>query len=179
MAQADKTHGVVAVFETTGEIFHAAEQIRDAGFKHWDVITPFPIHGMDVAMGLGRSLVPIFALIGGSIGFFGGMFMIAFMNWLDYPLVVHGRPFFSPMTSFPVSYELTILLASFGSIIGMFVLNKLPMHYHPVIKWDKAHYATDNKFLLVIESSDPKFDLNKTKELLAGLGSKEIEELKA
>jgi hypothetical protein len=174
---ADKIHGVVAVFETSGDIFHAAEKVRDAGFKNWDVITPFPIHGMDAAMGLGRSLVPIFAFIGGTIGFFGGMAMIAFMNWLDYPLVVYGRPFFSPISSFPVSYELTILLAAFGSIIGMFVLNKLPMHYHPVLKWDKMHCATDDKFLLIIESTDPKFDLKKTKEMLAELGSKEIEEL--
>lgn len=174
---AEKLHGVVAVFETTGGIFHAAEKVRDAGFKNWDVITPFPIHGMDGAMGMGRSIVPVFALIGGLIGFFGGMAMIAYMNWMDYAIVVHGRPFFSPMTSFPVSYELTILLASFGAIIGMFVMNRLPMHYHPVLKWDKAHYASDDKFLLVIESTDPKFDLKKTKEMLAELGSKEIEEL--
>lgn len=174
---ADSKHGVVAVFETTADIFHAAERVRDAGFKNWDVITPFPIHGMDAAMGLGRSIVPVFALIGGIIGFFGGMFMIAYMNWFDYALVVHGRPFFSPLSSFPVSYELTILLAAFGAIIGMFITNRLPMHYHPVLKWDKMHYATDDKFLLIIESSDPKFDLKKTKALLAELGSKEIEEL--
>lgn len=174
---AGKLHGVVAVFETSGEILHAAEKVRDAGFKRWDVVTPFPIHGMDGAMGMGRSRVPIFTFIGGMTGFFGGMFMIAFMNWIDYPLVVHGRPFFSPMTSFPVSYELTILLAAFGSIIGMFIMNRLPMHYHPVLKWDKAHYGSDDKFLLIIESEDPKFDSTKTREWLAGLGSKEIEEL--
>lgn len=174
---ADKLHGLVGVFESAGDIFHAAEKVRDAGFKRWDVITPFPIHGMDDAMGMKRSLVPIFAFCGGMCGFFGGMFMIAFMNWLDYPIVVHGRPFFSPLSSFPVSYELTILLAAFGSIIGMFILNRLPMHYHPVLKWNKAHYATDDKFLLIIESTDPKFDLTKTKEMLTELGSKEIEEL--
>lgn len=174
---ADKIHGLVAVFEHPGDIMHAAEKIRDAGFKRWDVITPFPVHGMDDAMGLGRSKVPFFAFVGGCCGFFGGMGMIAFMNWIDYPLVVHGRPFFSPLSSFPVSYELTILLAALGSIIGMFLLNGLPMHYHPVLKWDKAHYASDDKFLLIIESADPKFDRKKTAELLSSLGSKEIEEL--
>jgi hypothetical protein len=174
---AEKLHGVVAVFETSGDIFHAAEKVRDAGFKDWDVITPFPIHGMDAAMGLGRSIVPIFAFLGGITGFFGGMFMIAWMNWIDYPLVVHGRPYFSPMTSFPVSYELTILLAAFGAIIGMFVMNRMPMHYHPILKWEKAYYGSDDKFLLVIEAADPKFDLKKTKAMLAELGGKEIEEL--
>ncbi len=174
---AEKLHGVVGVFETSGDILHAAEKVRDAGFRDWDVITPFPIHGMDQAMGMGRSLVPIFAFIGGFIGFFGGMAMISWMNWIDYPIVVHGRPFFSPLTSFPVSYELTILFAAFGAILGMFVMNRLPMHYHPVLKWDKAHYASDDKFLLIIESTDPKFDVEKTKTMLAEIGGKEIEEL--
>lgn len=103
--------------------------------------------------------------------------MIAYMNWIDYPLVVHGRPYFSPMTSFPVSFELTILLAAFGAIFGMLVMNRLPMHYHPILKWDKAYYGSDDKFLLIIEAADPKFDLKKTKAMLAELGGKEIEEL--
>ncbi len=174
---AEKLHGIVAVFENTGDILHAAEKVRDAGYKSWDVVTPFPIHGMDDAMGMRRSLVPVFAFIGGTCGFFGGMLMIAFMNWIDYPLVVHGRPFFSPLSSFPVSYELTILLSAIGSIIGMFILNRLPRHYHPVLKWAKAHYATDDRFLLIIESTDPKFDRTRTKEWLGELGGKEIEEI--
>lgn len=174
---AGKIHGLVAVFDHPGEILHAAEKVRDAGFKRWDVITPFPIHGMDQAMGMGRSKVPFFAFIGGTCGFFGGMLMIAWMNAIDFPLVVHGKPFFSPFVAFPVSYELTILLASFGSIIGMFLLNKLPMHYHPVLKWDKAHYGSDDKFLLIVEAADPKFDGKRTREMLASLGGTEIEEL--
>jgi len=176
---ANKTHGLVAVFETPGEIMHAAEKVRDAGFKNWDVITPFPIHGMDAAMGMGRSRVPVFTFIGGTCGFFTGMTMIAFMNAIDYPLIVHGKPYFSPLVAFPPSYALTILFAAIATIAGMFVMNRLPMHYHPVLKWDKAYYASDDKFLLIIESSDPKYDRKRTQDLLAGLGSKEIEELEA
>jgi hypothetical protein len=174
---ANKIYGVVAVFEHVGDLMNAAEKVRDAGFKRWDVITPFPVHGLDAAMGLKRSKVPFFAFVGGTAGFFGGMSMIAFMNRIDYPLVVHGRPFFSPLSSFPVSYELTILLAALGSILGMFLLNGMPMHYHPLLKWDKAYYGSDDKFLLIIESADPKFDRKKTEELLSSLGSTEIEEL--
>src|SRR5690625_4919784 len=174
---AQKIHGLVAVFETAGGIYRAAEKVRDAGFRRWDVITPFPIHGMDDAMGMKRSRVPVFAFIGGMTGLFGGMLMIAYMNWLDYPIVVHGRPYFSPLSSFPVSFELTILLSALGSIAGMFILNGLPRHYHPVMKWAKAHYATDDKFLLIIETADPKFDREKTKLMLEELGGVEIEEL--
>lgn len=176
---ADKKYGLVAVFETPAEIMHAAEKVRDAGFRNWDVITPFPIHGMDAAMGMSRSKVPFFAFIGGTCGFIGGNAMIAWMNAINYPLIVHGKPYYSPFVAFPVSYEMTILFAAFGSIIGMFIMNRLPMHYHPVLKWDKAHYGSDDKFLLIIESSDPKFDGTRTRDLLASLGSREIEELEA
>jgi hypothetical protein len=176
---ADKSFGLVAVFETPADIMHAAEKVRDAGFKKWDVITPFPIHGMDAAMGMGRSRVPAFTLVGGVCGFFTGMTMIAYMNWYDYPLIVHGKPYFSPLVAFPPSYALTILFAAILTIVGMFLLNGLPMHYHPVLKWDKAHYGSDDKFLLIIESADPKYDRRRTQEMLAGLGSKEIEELEA
>jgi len=174
---ADKVHGLVAVFDTASGIYRAAEKVRDAGFKRWDVITPFPVHGLDEAMGMKRSLVPVFAFFGGMTGLFGGMTMIAYMNWINYPIVVHGRPYFSPLSSFPVSFELTILLAALGSIIGMFILNGLPMHYHPVLKWNKAHIASDDKFLLIIESTDPKYDREKTKQMLEELGGEEIEEL--
>lgn len=176
---ANKAHGLVAVFETPGDIMHAAEKVRDAGFKNWDVITPFPIHGMDAAMGMGRSKVPLFTFIGGMCGFFGGMTMIAWMNAIDYPLIVHGKPYFSPLVAFPPSYALTILFASFATIGGMFFLNRLPMHYHPILKWPKAHYGSDDKFLLIIESTDSKYDRKRTQELLASLGSTEIEELES
>ena len=156
---------------------HAAEMVRDAGYKQWDVITPFPIHGMDAAMGLRRSRVPRFTLAGGITGITCGMLGIWAMNGFDYPLVVGGKPLFSPLFAFPVSYELTILLASFGTIIGMFLLNRLPMHYHPVLKYDDVHRATDDTFYVVLEARDPKFTQNEARQLLQGTGALEIREL--
>ena len=88
-----------------------------------------------------------------------------------------GKPFFSPMFAFPVFYELTILLSAFGTIIGMFLLNRLPMHYHPVLKYDDIHKATDDEFFLVIEASDPGFNATETNKLLSDVGSLEIQEL--
>jgi hypothetical protein len=174
---ADQLHGLTATFDTPAAIMHAAEKVRDAGFRHWDVVTPFPVHGMDSAMGLKRSKVPRFTLVGGSCGFTFGMLMVWYMNAYDYPLIVGGKPFFSPMFAFPVAYELTILFAAFGSIIGMFLLNRLPMHYHSVLKSERIEQATNNRFLVVIEARDPNFHPERTRQFLAGLGGREIEPL--
>lgn len=171
------THGLIATFETTPEIYHAAEAVRDAGYKFWDCITPFPIHGLDRAMGVKRSIVPRFSLAGGIIGFTTGMSMIWFMNAFDYPLTVGGKPYFSPMFAFPVSYELTILFTAFATIGGMLFLNRLPMHYHPVLKYDHIHRGMDDQFFIVIEARDPKFDLERTRALLEKVGGKAITEL--
>ena len=176
---AASTHGVIATFQNAQEIYSAAQKVRDAGFKFWDCITPCPVHGLDGAMGVKRSKVPRFSLTGGLIGFTIGMSMIWFTGAHDYQLIVGGKPLFSPMFAFPVSYELTILLTAFFTIGGMFVLNGLPMHYHPVLKTDHIHGGLDDKFLIVIESRDPKYDPETTKELLAAAGGSEITEIEA
>lgn len=172
-----KPFGLLAKFDTPADIMHAAEKVRDAGFKQWDVLTPFPIHGMDPAMGLKRSLVPRFTIMGGTTGFTTGMLMIWFMNAWDYKILIGGKPLFSPIFAFPVAYELTILFSAFASIIGMFILNKLPMHYHPTLKYDKIAEGTDDKFFLYIEKDDPQFDEGKTRSFLEGLNPVEVAEL--
>ena len=170
-------NGYIARFDTPAAVMHAAEQVRDAGYTAWDVITPFPIHGLDSAMGLRRSRVPRFTLAGGITGLTCGMLGIWAMNGFDYPLVVGGKPLFSPLFAFPVSYELTILLAAFGTIAGIFLLNGLPMHYHPVLKYDQVHRATDDAFYVVLEAMDPKFTQDGARKLLQGAGAKQIDEL--
>lgn len=172
-----KPYGLIATFEDPGAVYHAAEAVRDAGFKHWDVLTPFPVHGLDRAMGLKRSRVPRFTLFGGVLGFSTGMSMIWFMNAYDYPLIVAGKPLFSPMFAFPVSYELTILFAAFGTLLGMFLLNRLPMHYHPALKYEKFSRGTNDRFFIVIESRDPKFRDAETRQLLERAGGSDITQL--
>jgi hypothetical protein len=172
-------NSLIATFETTADLMRAAETVRDAGYKHWDCITPFPVHGLDKAMGVARSRVPRFSLAGGITGFCAGMAMIWFMNRFDYPLIVGGKPFFSPLFAFPVSYELTILFTAFATIGGMLLLNRLPMHYHPVLKYDQIHRGLDDRFFIVIESRDPKFNLEATRALLAKAGGAGITELEA
>ena len=172
-------YGLIATFETPAEVYHAAEQVRDAGYKNWDVIAPCPIHGLDKAMGLKRSIVPRISLVGGLTGFCTGMSMIWWTGAYDYPLVVGGKPFFSPMFAFPVSYELTILFTAFATIIGMFVVNGLPMHYHPVLKYDNIRRGMDDLFFVVIEARDPRFNAANIAALLQKAGGKDIKELEA
>ncbi len=181
-----KKCGLIAKFDSPADIMNAARKVREAGFKQWDVVTPFPVHGLDPAMGLKRSLVPRFTIIGGITGITTGMLMIAFTGASDldlgilsegYKLIVGGKPFFSPHFAFPVAYELTILFSAFASIIGMFILNKLPMHYHPVLKYDDIAQGTDDKFFLCIEKDDPQFDLEKTRAFIQGLKPTDISEL--
>lgn len=173
------SYGLIATFDTAPALYQAAQQVRDAGYKNWDCITPFPVHGLDGAMGLKRSIVPRISLCGGITGFCTGMTMIWWTNQADYPLIVGGKPFFSPMFAFPVSYELTILFTAFATIIGMFVVNGLPMHYHPVLKYENIKRGMDDTFFIVIEARDPRFNFANTKALLEKAGGKEIKELEA
>ena len=100
----ERIHGVACTFRKVSDVFHAAEKVRDAGWKNWDVHTPFPIHGMDQAMGLPRSPVPRLTLLGGVTGFITGCLLTWYMNSYDYPLIVGGKPYWSVIFPFPVLY---------------------------------------------------------------------------
>jgi hypothetical protein len=176
---AAQTHGLIATFETPRDLYHAAEQVRDAGYRKWDCISPFPVHGLDRAMGLRRSIVPRISLAGGITGFITGMTMIWWTGAIDYPLTVGGKPLFSPMFAFPVSYELTILFTAFATVIGMFVINGLPRHYHPVLKYDHIHRGMSDTFFIVIEARDPRYNLANTKALLEKAVGKNVQEIEA
>ncbi len=170
--------GLLAEYQTPADLMHAAEKFRDTGYRRWDVYTPFPVHGMDDAMGLGNSKVGWFTFLGGLSGYTLGMIMIWWMNAYDYQISVGGKPLFSPIFSFPVAYECTILLGAFGSLGGMFILNKLPRHYSPLFRHERFSRATDDAFFLFVETSDPKFSEIETRKLLESTGSKQIEEVR-
>jgi len=176
---AEKPYGLIATFESPGALTEAAKHVRDAGYRNWDCITPFPVHGLDAAMGVPRSRVPRISLVGGITGFCTGMTMIWYMDRFDYPLTVGGKPFFSPLFAFPVSYELTILFTAFATIGGMFFLNGLPQHYHPVLNYENIRRGTDDLFFIVIERADPRFDPANTRALLERLGGREVTEIES
>src|SRR5512141_2063489 len=170
-----KTYGMLAEFTTAASVLHAAERVRDAGYRRWDVFTPFPVHGMDHAMGLRNSKVGWFAFLGGVTGYAVGMLMIWFMNQVDYPIVIGVKPMFSPCSAFPPSYELTILLGAFGSLFGMLFLNRLPRLHHPLLKNKRFTLVTHDRFFVVIEADDPKYSEEQTRSLLEEAGSRHIE----
>jgi len=169
------SYAIMAEFETPAATLRAAEKVRDAGFRQWDVFTPFPIHGMDSAMGIKNSKVGWFSFIGGCTGYLTGMLMIWFMNAVDYRIVIGGKPMFSPFSAFPPSYELTILFGSFGALLGMLFLNRLPRLHHPLLKNRRFALATHDRFFVVIETSDPQYSEIETRQLLESLGSRHIE----
>ena len=168
-------YGIIAAFDTVPELYHACEQVRDAGYSRWDSLTSFPIHGLDAAMGMPRSKLPRFSLAGGITGFCTGMGFIAWLGLSEYPLVVGGKPMFSPFAAFPPSYELTILFGAFGSLGGMLFLNRLPKLYHPLLKNRRFGQVTHDKYFLVIETSDPKYVEQSTIKMLETAGSNHIE----
>jgi hypothetical protein len=170
-----KAYGIMAEFQTPADALHAAEKVRDAGFRRWDVFTPFPVHGMDKAMGLSNSKVGWFSFLGGVTGYTSGMLMIWFCNKFDYPVLVGGKPLFSPFSAFPPSFELTILLGAFGAIGGMLFLNRLPRLHHPLLKNRRFALATHDRYFVVIETSDPRYNEVETRKLLEAAGSKHIE----
>lgn len=175
MSVSTTTYGMLAEFTTPAAAMHAAEKVRDAGYRRWDVFTPFPVHGMDKAMGLKNSKVGWFSFIGGVTGYTTGMLMIWFLNKIDYPILIGGKPLFSPFGAFPPSYELTILLGAFGAIGGMLFLNRLPRLHHPLLKHRRFAYASHDRFYVVIETADPKFNEVETRKLLEAAGSQRIE----
>lgn len=168
-------YAIIAEYDTPADAMAAAETVRDAGYKNWDVHTPFPVHGMDDAMGLKNAQVGWFTFLGGLTGFTAGMLMIFFMNKFDYDIVVGGKPLFSGFYAFPVAYEMTILLGAFGSLGGMFILNRLPRHHHPLLANERFAAVTDDKFFVVIECDDPSYDEAATRTLLEGTGTQHIE----
>jgi Protein of unknown function (DUF3341) len=165
----------LAEFESPGQVTRAAEKVRDAGYKRWDVHTPFPVHGMDKAMGLPDSMLGWIVLACGLTGCSVAFLLIWFTNGVDYPLIIGGKPGFSFPSMVPVMFELTILLSAFGAVFGMFGINQLPRHHHPVFYSKRFERMTDDRFFISIEAADEKFDLESTRELLESLKPSHLE----
>ncbi len=176
MTQPRKVYGIGAEFPNAGALYHAAEKVRDKGFKRWDVHSPFPIHGMDKAMGLGKSWLSFWVFCGGSLGFLTALLLEFYPSWFDYPLVVHGKPtnWATVPAFFPIMFELTVLFSAFSAVFALMVMNLLPKWYHPLFNWDRFSKVSDNGFFLVIESRDPQFSEAQTRAFLEEIGGAHV-----
>ncbi len=167
--------GALAELPTAQALYEACEKVRDAGFTKWDAHTPFPIHGLDRAMGLKRSRLPFLVLFLGLSGAAGALLMQWWMSAVDYPITYSGKPYFSWPAFVPIVFELGVLCAAFGAVFGMFGFNQLPMLFHPLFHSQRFERASDDKFFISIEAWDPQFDPHRTVEFLRELGADAVE----
>lgn len=172
-----RVYGYLAEFKSASALYKAAEKVRDAGFRKWDCHSPYPIHGLDGAMGMKRSILPWLVFFGGASGTLTG-FLLAFVTQVGiYPTVVQAKPvnIFTVPAFFPVMFELTILFSGFTVLFGLLALMKLPRLNHPLFASRQIHRATDDAFFIAIEARDPKFSPDGTKALLEQIGGANIE----
>ena len=172
-------YGLMAEFETSEDLLGAAQRAREAGYHRMDAYSPFPVEGLADAVGFHSTRVPLFCLIGGLIGCFGGFYLQYWPNVIGYPLNIGGKPYNSWPSFIPITFEMTILCAGLATVFGMLALNGLPTPYHPVFNTPRFELATRNRFFLCIQARDPKFDLPKTKDFLASLKAKEVSEIES
>ena len=172
-----RVHGYLAEFTTVKDVFHAAEKVRDAGFSSWDVHTPFPIHGMDDAMGLDRSILPRFVLVGGITGTTTAFLLEFLTQVVIYPTVVQAKPanIFTIPAFFPVMFELTILFSAFTALFTCLAMMRLPRLHHPLFNSPNFGKFSDDRFFICIEARDPQFSQARTKAFLEEIGGANVE----
>ncbi len=167
--------GYVTEFETVPDLIAAAEKVRDAGYTKWDCHTPFPVHGLNDAMGLKPTILPLIVFGAGLTGAAVGIGLQWFTNAFDYPFLISGKPYFSLPANIPVMFELTILFAAITAFIGMLALNMLPQWFFGGFKSSKFKRVTSDRFVITIEAGDPKFDAVGTKAFMQTLGGDDVE----
>jgi hypothetical protein len=173
---AGKSWGLLAEFESPGAILAAAQAVRRAGYKRFDVYTPYPVHGMDLAMGLKRSGLGWIVAAGATAGALTAYLLQAYVGW-DFPLIHQAKPIQAVQPFVIVIFELSVLFSAFAAVFGMFFLNGLPCWYHPALKSQRFAKVGDNRFYITIETADAKYDAIKTRELLQAMCASAIEEL--
>src|SRR5262245_1139938 len=167
-------YGVMAEFEGPNELGHAARQTYEAGYRRINGYSPYPIEELSEAIGFTHTSLPVIVFIGGLLGGLGGFFMQYWIEVINYPINVGGKPFNSWPAFIPITFECTVLVAAFSAVLGMLVLNKLPQPYHPVFNAPNFAMATRDRFFLVVEANDPKYNHDSVVQLLQSLNAMDV-----
>ena len=168
-------YGALARFTGPAELLDAVWRLHALGYRGLDAYSPFPVHGMDQALGLKRSKVPVLVLLGGVFGAAFAQTLQWYQSVIAYPLITAGKPLNSTEAFVPITFETTILYAAFGAVFGMLALNGLPRLYHPVFRGKSFARASNDGFFLSVEATDPLFDRREIMALLETFGATEVE----
>jgi hypothetical protein len=172
-----KDWGVLAEFESPAGLYQACEKVRDAGFSKWDAHTPFPVHGLEKAMGIPSSRIPWIALATGLTGASIGFLLQTWVHAITYPLVISGKPYWAWPTYVPITFELGVLLTALGALLGMLAINQLPRLHHPLFGSERFERFSDDRFFISIEAVDPNYDEEGTAALLREAGALHVEQV--
>jgi Protein of unknown function (DUF3341) len=172
-----RLYGLLAEFDNPTDLVAAAHQAREAGYRRVEAYTPFPVEELTEALPIRRTWLPLVILFGGLVGGLGGYFMQYYASVIGYPLNIGGRPLHSWPAFIPVTFELTILAAAITAVLAMLGMNGLPMPYHPLFNVERFALASRNRFFLCIEAADPKYEEELTRQFLAGLHPRSVQEV--
>ena len=164
----------MAEFENPTDLVAAARRTYEAGYRRINGYSPYPIEELSEAIGFRHTILPVIVFIGGFLAGWVGLFMQYWMEVIDYPLNVGGKPYNSWPAFIPITFECTVLVAAFAAVFGMLALNKLPQPYHPVFNAPNFALATRDRFFLVIEASDRKFEHDQVVSFLQALEPKDL-----
>jgi len=170
-------YGLLAEFETPRTLMDAVHAVHRAGYTDTDAFSPYPIHGLAEALGFKDRRISTLVLLGGITGAVAGYGLQYWTSVFAYPLNIGGRPLHSWVSFIPPTFEMTILFAAFTAGISMVALNGLPRPHHPVFNSERFERASQDRFFLVIEATDAKFQVDETRAFLAGLGASSVEAL--
>ena len=172
-----RDYGILASFKSVGEILAAAKAVKDAGFTKWDCHTPFPVHGLDKAMGVRMTKLPWIVLCCGLSGLTFAIWLQWWTNAVDYPHIISGKPFWSIPANVPIMFEMTVLFSALSTFFGMWMLNSLPRWYNPLFSNSGFRRATSDRFFLAIEAADPLYQVDQVCALLEAQGAETIEKV--
>ena len=172
---APRAWGLLAEFESAAAIYHGCEKVRDAGYTQWDAHTPFPVHGLDRAMGIKRTILPFIVFFCGITGASGALLMQWWTSAVNYKYIIAAKPYFSWQAFVPVMFECMVLFSAAGTLLGLFHLCRLPRWHHPLFSSKAFERFSDDRFFISIEVSDPNYDIEKTRQLLQDAGAVHVE----